>query len=169
MEQQLYMDIVHILLELPQLNQRDVTLLFLVVTDHKEKHQLQEFAVAQQDQIKFVVLQPQQQLEHGVIIVVHIMVKFVNMVVQDILHAIAEHVLDQNHLQIQDHVHVQLHLPLHAIAEHVQDQRLLQTLDHVLAHKQQYIILLVITEHAREHIVIKLQEAAHVQLIMQEK
>ena len=92
------MGIVHILLELQQPLQLAATLHFLDATHHMEKHLLQEFADALQDQIKFVVLELQQHREAGAITAVLILDKSVNMELQDIQHAIAERVLDQNHL-----------------------------------------------------------------------
>ena len=121
MEQQPYMGIVRTLLELLQLLQLAATLHFLAATHPMEKHPLQEFVGALQDQIKFAVLELQQHQEAGVIIAAHIMDKFVVTEQQDTLHVIVERVQAQNHLQIQDHVHVHLHLPLHAIVEHVQE------------------------------------------------
>jgi hypothetical protein len=79
------------------------------------------------------------------------------------------HVQEQNLLQTIGHAHVHLHLRQAVIAEHAQEQKVLLTQDLVLVHKLQYTHQHVAMAHALELIVIRLQEAVHVQLIMQEK
>ena len=86
-----------------------------------------------------------------------------------VLTAITDHVQEQNLLQTIGHAHVHLHLRQAVIAEHAQEQKVLLTQDLALVHKLQHIHQHVEMAHALELIVIRLREAVHVQLIMQEK